>query len=106
VGGFPKEPEVLGSCTFLFSAERHLDDLAHTPFYDAFLGHPETDLGFGGLGCILLGDDELIGDSVDFSDPQGIGQAYRSPCYDCYFSSSFVFLPRLMALGSFFKIVF
>jgi hypothetical protein len=40
-----------------------------------------------------------------FSDPRGIEQAYHSPSYDFCFPPSFVFLPRLMALGSFFKLV-
>jgi len=48
----------------------------------------------------------FIRDSVDFYDPRGVRQADRSLIYDCYFPSSFVFLPRLMALGSFFKLLF
>jgi hypothetical protein len=31
---------------------------------------------------------------------------FLDPSYDCYFPSSFVFLPRLMGLGSFRKLVF
>jgi hypothetical protein len=62
--------------------------------------------GFGGHGCILLGDDGLVRDFEYFSDPREIGQAYRSPNYDCYFPSIFVFLPWQMDLGSFFKLVF
>jgi len=91
--GFPMVPDVLNSFSLLASPERHLADFA-----------PETNLGFGGLGCVLLGDNGLVQDSADFSDPQGIGQAYCSLSCDCYFPSTFVFLPRLMASGSFFKL--
>jgi hypothetical protein len=104
---FPRDflvvPYVLGSCSFLTPPERNLNDLAPLSFYGAFLGHPETDLCFG---CVLIRDDGLVQDFVDFFDPQGIGLAYRSPSFDCYFLPSIVFLLRLMALGSSFKIVF
>jgi len=99
-------PDVLSSCSFLSTLKHHLSDLAPRSFNDAFLGHIETDLSFGGLEIVLLEDDGLVRSSTDFSDPQGIGQSYRSPSYDCYFSSSYGFLPRLMAFASFFKLVF
>jgi hypothetical protein len=99
-------PNVLGSSSFLASLERHLDHLAPWSVYGAFLGHPVTILGFGELGCVLLGDDGLVQDSVDLSNPRGIGQAHCSSSYDCCFLSTIVFLHRLMTLGSFFKLVF
>jgi hypothetical protein len=98
--------DVLGSSSFLATPERNLDDLAPLSFNRVFLGHHKTNLGFGGLGIVLLEDDGLVCDSADFSDPRGIGQSYHSPSYDCYFPSSYVFLPRLMAFGNFFKLVF
>jgi hypothetical protein len=98
--------DVLGSWSFLANPENHLYDLATRSLNGTILGHIETDLGFGGLGIVLLEDDCLVRDSADFSGPQGIGQPYRSPSYDCYFPSSYVFLQRLMAFGSFFKLVF
>jgi hypothetical protein len=91
---------------FLATPECNLDDLAPESFNDAFLNHHDTDLGFGGLRIVLLDDDGLVWDSDDFPDPWGIKQSYPSSSYDCYFPSSYVFLPRLMAFGSFFKLVF
>jgi hypothetical protein len=46
-----------------------LDNLAPWSFYGTFLGHPETVLRFGRLNCILLGDDGLVRDYADFSNP-------------------------------------
>jgi hypothetical protein len=66
-------PDVLSSCSFLASPELHLNNLPPWSFYGTFLCHPVTYLGFGGLGCVLLGDDSLVQDSADFSDPRGIG---------------------------------
>jgi hypothetical protein len=98
-------PYALGSCSFPASSKHHLNNLALWSFYSAFLGHLETGLHFGGLDCILLVDDGFVQDSADFFDPRGIRQDYRSSGYDCYFPS-FVFFPRLMALGSYHKLVF
>jgi hypothetical protein len=61
--------DVLGSCSFLVSLERHLNDLAPRSFNGAFFGHIKTDLGFGGLRIVLLKDDGLVRDSANFSDP-------------------------------------
>jgi hypothetical protein len=47
-------PVVLGSCSFLASPERHLNNDLARSFYVAFLRHPETDLGFGGLVVLFL----------------------------------------------------
>ncbi len=98
--------DVLGSWSFLANPENHLYDLATRSLNNAFLGHIKTDLGFGGLGIVLLEDDGLVRDSANFSDPRGIRQSYCSTSYNCYFPSSYVFLSRLMAFESFFKLVF
>jgi len=66
-------PDVLGSSSFLASPELHLDDDLAGSFYGSFLSHPETNLGFGGLSCILLGDNGLLRDFADFSYPREIG---------------------------------
>jgi hypothetical protein len=47
-------PVVLGSCSFLASPERHLDNDLAGSFYGAFLRHPETNLSFGGLVAFFL----------------------------------------------------
>jgi hypothetical protein len=68
-------PDLLGSCSFLATPERHLNDLAPRSFNGAFLSYIKTDLGFGGLGIVLLEDYVLVRDSTNFSDPRGIGQS-------------------------------
>jgi hypothetical protein len=48
-------PNMLGSYSFLVSFEHHLDNDLAMSFCGAFLRHPETDLGFGGLVAFLSG---------------------------------------------------
>jgi len=57
-----------GSCSFLATPERHLNDLTTRSLNDAFLGHIKTDLGFGGLRIVLPGVDGLVRDSAYFSN--------------------------------------
>jgi hypothetical protein len=64
------ETNVLDSCSFIATPERHLNDLAPRSFYGTILGHLETDLGFGGLEIVLLEDNGLVRDSANFSDPR------------------------------------
>jgi hypothetical protein len=45
----------VGSCSLLASPKCHLDNDLAGSFYGAFLGHPETDLSFGGLVVLFSG---------------------------------------------------